>query len=210
MSNSATVFCKEKTRAFYPDSINMEKKFPQMPVSIPSIWKTILKDSLKLIISAPDQIHFWNPIQYLEELYRLHRMGFLAATSRMWSEQNLTNKGLAVKSNLVPIKTLSWQNLWAWYMLGHLRFLRNPRCELHKAEISQGGLHFQALTTSPSKGAGCQSKALTTGRTHMVSQNKEGVSISHPARLISLGVIQQLNPCSWMAFHCVITSVKGD
>ena len=86
MSNSATVFCKEKTRAFYPDSINMEKKFPQMPVSIPSMWKTILKDSLKLTISAPDQIHFWNPIQYLQEPYGLHRMGFLAAISRMWSE----------------------------------------------------------------------------------------------------------------------------
>jgi len=92
MSNSATVFCKEKTRAFYPDSINMEKKFPQMPVSIPSMWKTILKDSLKLTISTPDQIHFWNPIQYLQEPYGLHRMGFLAAISRMWSKQNLATK----------------------------------------------------------------------------------------------------------------------
>ena len=79
----------KKNGLFYPDSINMEKKFPQMPVSIPSIWKTILKDSLKLTISAPDQIHFWNPIQYLQELYGLHRTGFLAAISRMRSEQNL-------------------------------------------------------------------------------------------------------------------------
>lgn len=119
-------------------------------------------------------------------------------------------KRLAIKSNLVPIKTLSWQNSWAWCMLGHLRVLRNPRCELYKAEISQRGLHIQALTANPSKGAGWQSKALTMWCAHMVHQNKEGVSISCPVRLISLGVTQQLNPGSWMAFHCVITSVKGD
>lgn len=58
-------------------------------------------------------------------------------------------------------------------MLGHLRVLRNPRCELHKAEISQGGLHIQALTANPSKGAGCQSKALTTWCAHVVHQSKE-------------------------------------